>query len=500
MDTIKFSGKTIDPRDAIRFDYNLVEVAKKRPGVLCTVEGPFQRADVKNANDRVYPREILANLFKSEKFKESLTRRRMVGMLRHPASGQTDPELISHVVTKQELMSDGIVNGAADILDLPSGRIAETLFRAGVEFGVSSRGDGTLKKKGGALEVQDDLWISTYDLVLDPSVDIAYPKIVENAVKNNKLVADAIAGLVEGDLPEETRVAILMECLKILGVLEGVDSGDNVTKLSKYIQEALKGKAPTTLVIIEASDPVDPNGRTVEETMSSTSSPAGTPIPGAMQAVPGVITPDTLSWHHAELKKAVDAANSEKDDEIDDLRKESIEGQKEHRELKQRYDAAKEVIEDLHRKVESNDDDDGDYETLKERYDAAVDLLNESIKELKTLGEAKRRVETLESLLDSSLKKLMRERRDVAIKESLAEAPAEFHDTMRPVLEESTTPDQVAETFKRLMALKTGKPIAKEPLPEGSDNPKPGEKKPAPVVESAHRSFAQMLGSKMNRI
>ena len=119
------------------------------------------------------------------------------------------------------------------------------------------------------------------------------------------------------------------------------------------------------------------------------------------------------------------------------------------------------------------------------------------------MGESKRRVETLEALLDSSIKKLMVERRDVAINESLREAPAEFHDTIRPVLKKCSTPDDVAENFKHLMALKTGRPVVKEPLPEGkqSGNEIKDPKKKTPVVENTQSmSFGKMLSSKMNRI
>lgn len=494
-DLVKLSRDQFDPASAIRFEYKLAEATdeKKKNGILCSVEGVFQRSDVENLNKRTYPRTIFEKLFNHPKFKEQLEKRRMVGMLYHPANGQTDPEKIAHVVTRQELMSDGIVNGAADILDIPCGRIAETLFRAGVDLGISSRGDGSLKKKGGTQEVQEDYWMSTYDFVLDPSVDIARPKLVENVTKNNKLVADAISGLVSSELPEETRMAVLAECLKILGVLEGIDPGDHVLKLSEHIRDILGGSNPTSVLVLQAAKP-EPQ----EESMSGT--PNHNPQP-TQAPIPPMTSPDTLSWHQSELQKAIAAANAEKDAELDALRRESIEQQREHRELKTRYEAAKEVIEDLHRKNESHGKNDSKYNTLKERYDAAVDLLDEAIKKLKELGGQTRRVETLESLLDSAMKKLMRERVSIKIKECLESAPTKMRDTLEESLAECPNPSQVETTFRRLMAISKGEPIRKEkePLPEGT--PSTSSKKPAPVVESrADIPFAQRLASRMNTL
>ena len=176
------------------FKYKVLEGRGNSPGVLMTIGGVFQRADIKNANGRVYPKELWNEVLQRPELKERIENRRMVGMLGHPASGVTDPEKISHVVTKQEFRSDGTIYGEADILDTPNGRIAASLAEAGVGWGISSRGDGSIEKKGDHNEVQNDYKLETYDIVLKPSTPNAYPQVLEGveSSENERLVAEAI--------------------------------------------------------------------------------------------------------------------------------------------------------------------------------------------------------------------------------------------------------------------------------------------------------------------
>jgi hypothetical protein len=59
--------------------------------------------------------------------------------------------------------------------DTPCGKIAIGLVNLGASLGVSSRGLGSLKNRGGLMEVQNDFWLATAaDIVSDPSAPEAF--------------------------------------------------------------------------------------------------------------------------------------------------------------------------------------------------------------------------------------------------------------------------------------------------------------------------------------
>jgi hypothetical protein len=59
--------------------------------------------------------------------------------------------------------------GEAIILDTPNGNIVKSFIDAGVNFGVSTRGMGSIKESNGIKYVQPDFRLVTVDIVLDPS-------------------------------------------------------------------------------------------------------------------------------------------------------------------------------------------------------------------------------------------------------------------------------------------------------------------------------------------
>ena len=147
-------------RELMPLKATMIESDSTRPGILSKIGGIFQRANTKNANGRVYPLPLWQKILTDPDVKERVENRRMVGMIGHPESGQTDAEKIALVITKQELRGDNSIYGEAEILDTPVGRLADTLLRAGIGLGISSRGDGSVEKKGESQEVQNDFKLS----------------------------------------------------------------------------------------------------------------------------------------------------------------------------------------------------------------------------------------------------------------------------------------------------------------------------------------------------
>jgi hypothetical protein len=445
------------------FQYNIIE-GSKRPGILMSVGGIFQKSDTENANKRVYPKDLWKEVLSRDDVKERLENRQMVGMLGHPANGSTDPEKISHVITKQELRSDGTVYGEADVLDTPAGRIAGTLFEAGVKLGISSRGDGSVKRQGGKDEVQKDYKLEGYDFVLKPSTPGAYPGIVENVEENEKLVVEAIEGLVNSEVPSDKRLEVLTESLKILSVLDSATTVDQVRSLSEKIQEEVK---PMTVLTLEAKDDEPNDTQNSQQETAMNTNQMGTQVPVAPQQQQQV-APDTLKWHQDQVDAAVADAVAQKDDEIDTMKNDLIQAQREHTETKRRLAAAEEIIEEFQDKVKrlSESDNPAD-EQLQIRYDAAVELLDEALIRLPELGEARRRIEALEGLLEASIEKFQGEKVEEAVKSCLSKVNKALAESARPILEECTTPEKVYETFKNLVAISGGRSsrFNHEPLP-----------------------------------
>lgn len=151
------------------------------------VAGQFSKADLRNENGRVYRRSMWENVLKRPQIIDAIKKRKMLGELGHPDKIETTPLNVSHIVTKLELLNDGEVYGEAEILDTPSGRVLKTLYEAGVEMGISSRGylpeGSNLYAEGEDLIVPDDYELITFDFVIEPSSQGACPKVQESVKK-----------------------------------------------------------------------------------------------------------------------------------------------------------------------------------------------------------------------------------------------------------------------------------------------------------------------------
>jgi len=97
------------------------------------------------------------------------------------SDGKTSLSRVSHIITGLWVDRDGIVNGEAEILDTPRGKILQELFRSDTRVGISSRGSGTLGKTEPV--VQDDYKLETFDFVANPSTFGAFPEAIYESVE-----------------------------------------------------------------------------------------------------------------------------------------------------------------------------------------------------------------------------------------------------------------------------------------------------------------------------
>ena len=163
------------------------ESIKENDGRLI-VKGVLQRAESKNQNGRVYPRDVL--LKEVAKYLENqVTERRALGELDHPDSSVVNLNNASHNIMEMHWNGDDLM-GTVEVLSTPAGNILKELFRSGIKLGISSRGLGSVepieeKEEGeDTVEVQPDFELIAFDFVSNPSTHGAFMRPVNESVKH----------------------------------------------------------------------------------------------------------------------------------------------------------------------------------------------------------------------------------------------------------------------------------------------------------------------------
>ena len=140
------------------------------------VSGVLQRAEAKNQNGRIYPKETLMREAKKYS-KEFIAEKRALGELDHPDSSVVNLNNVSHNVLEMEFRGDDLI-GKVEVLGTPAGNILKELFKSGIRLGISSRGMGSVKevmREGDStLQVQPDFELIAFDFVSNPSTHGAF--------------------------------------------------------------------------------------------------------------------------------------------------------------------------------------------------------------------------------------------------------------------------------------------------------------------------------------
>ena len=158
------------------------ESIKENNGKLI-VKGVLQRAESKNQNGRVYPREVL--LKEVGKYLDTnVQERRALGELDHPDSSVVNLNNASHNVVEMHWDGDDLL-GTVEVLSTPAGNILKELFKSGIKLGISSRGLGSVEpmKEEDTVEVQPDFELIAFDFVSNPSTHGAFMRPVNESVQ-----------------------------------------------------------------------------------------------------------------------------------------------------------------------------------------------------------------------------------------------------------------------------------------------------------------------------
>lgn len=147
------------------------------------VKGVLQRAEAKNQNGRIYPKDVLkeeADRYRKNRIKEN----RALGELDHPDSEVVNLQNASHKITSMSWQGNDLM-GEVQVLTTPAGNILQELFRNNVNVGISSRGLGSVKQGAdGTLIVDEDFELIAFDFVSNPSTHGAFmeqKKVNENS-------------------------------------------------------------------------------------------------------------------------------------------------------------------------------------------------------------------------------------------------------------------------------------------------------------------------------
>ena len=189
--------------DYTAFDVSpqLIAESEKTNNGRVIVSGVLQRADAKNQNGRVYPKEILVREVK--KYTQiQIAENRALGELDHPDTSVVNLANASHLVT-EIWMDNNKCMGKIEVLNTPSGNVLKELVNANVSLGISSRGMGSIKEENGVTLVEDDFQLICFDMVSDPSTPGAFMMTEAKERSNIFTKADKINRLLNSIISEK---------------------------------------------------------------------------------------------------------------------------------------------------------------------------------------------------------------------------------------------------------------------------------------------------------
>ena len=178
--------------DALSFqDYDQLEISESESSkspykILGKASGCFAPIGEFSRNKRLYSNDLWPTVLENEEFKNRLASRSVFGCLGHEDKLVDDKDIqegkVSHIVTKLEVREDlnhkSFLYGELEILDTPSGRILEAMYKGGANLYVSSRAAGKLYPVPGqnySLVKPETYHVHCFDVVARPGFLQAKP-------------------------------------------------------------------------------------------------------------------------------------------------------------------------------------------------------------------------------------------------------------------------------------------------------------------------------------
>lgn len=180
MSQVKIDGKILDVLKEECIEIQFLKEDNDKGEKTHFFHGIFLQSNIKNRNGRFYSPDVMHTEV-GRYNQQMVEKRRAVGELGHPDGPAINPERVSHKILS--LRPDGFnYIGKARVSNSPYGKIVQNFLDEDIQFGVSSRGVGSVRRLNGVDQVQPDFMLATAaDVVMDPSAPDAFVRsIVEN--------------------------------------------------------------------------------------------------------------------------------------------------------------------------------------------------------------------------------------------------------------------------------------------------------------------------------
>jgi hypothetical protein len=179
-------------------EFQIIERDKSKlpSGILARVRRTVCEVGVKNANHRIYTRQVWEKVIGDPAFQKKMANRQILGDYEHPEYSQLklDKDRTSHVVSNlfiDDSVSPPRVKADFDLLPTEGGKYIFILHEAGVKVPASTRADGELEEKVDEsgekyFEVVENAYkFNTIDHTGDPSCGVTEPESIVRAVQSN---------------------------------------------------------------------------------------------------------------------------------------------------------------------------------------------------------------------------------------------------------------------------------------------------------------------------
>lgn len=404
------------------FEYQVLE-DDRSPGGKMLVGGIFQKSDKKNANGRIYRRSLWNRTLGDDRVQRKLREKRMLGELDHPADGRTSLARVAMAVTELQIDDTGVVHGKYEVFNTPHGQILRELHRSGVKLGISSRGDGEVSQTSEGSVVNDDTYkLETFDVVLDPSVEEAFPLVLRESLQK----ADEITRtLTTKSLP---------------------DLVEQFNQIATKVREACA----------RPSGPTSPK----EESAMAQSNSLLEAIPAEHHRIVNLLVSEAR-------QVAVDEAKTKLGKVDEDVARLTTE----NADLVKRLKAAEDTAQELFIQAKTHafnerhlkDGLDG-FNALKERYQAAVEIIDEMADKMRGSDGLGARLEAAEQIAAASLELLDDIKVTNSITSLLAVESVQVADVMKPILLRCESVKEVKKAYKSLHEATSKLVPATEPV------------------------------------
>lgn len=148
--------------------------------------GIIQRANQRNKNGRVYPKQILQR--QMQRLEPLIKKRALTGQLDHPESSIITLQKVCMILTQYWWKGDQLYGTIQLTSNSPGQNVKRLILKDNVTVGISSRGMGSTRTTEQGQMIQDDFQLITFDVVSQPSTIGAWlyqNNVNQNYQKNN---------------------------------------------------------------------------------------------------------------------------------------------------------------------------------------------------------------------------------------------------------------------------------------------------------------------------